>query len=89
MKDGINQYTCTTCGGSITTIDRADGTTPMFLGCRATEGCAGRMMSSMYRVVQTLTPGWEWYRPKKFKGRDRQYLQSGGLLIRKIEGGTP
>lgn len=81
----INQYTCDTCGGVITTIDRAKGTTPMFLNCRATDGCNGRMHSSMYHVSPTLKPEWEWYRPKKAKGDEREYVEMGGLLIRKIE----
>lgn len=81
----INQYTCTTCGGAITTIDRDAGTTPMFLNCRATEGCGGRMQSHMYRVDPTLEPEWEWYKPTNPKGADREYVKMGGLLIRRIE----
>lgn len=80
----INQYTCETCGGVITTIDRVEGTTPMFLNCRATPGCEGRSVSSMYRVNPHLKPDWEWYRPKKAKGANREYVEMGGLLIRRI-----
>ena len=84
----INQYTCETCGGVITTIDRVAGTTPMFLNCRATPGCDGRSVSSMYRVSPHLKPEWEWYRPKKAKGENREYVDMGGLLIRRIEVAT-
>ena len=80
----INQYTCDACGGVITTIDRVKGTTPMFLNCRATEGCNGRSVSSMYRVSPHLKPEWEWYKPKKAKGEEREYVAMGGLLIRRI-----
>lgn len=82
----INQYTCRTCGGVITTIDRDEGTTPMMLVCRATKGCDGSMFSSMYRVAPYLTPEWEWYKPEKLpKGEMREHVQMGGLLLRKIE----
>jgi len=86
QPERINQYTCRTCGGVITTIDRDEGTTPMMLACRATRGCDGSMFSSMYRVAPYLTPEWEWYRPEKLpKGEMRDYVEAGGLLLRKIE----
>jgi len=83
----INQYTCWTCGGVITTIDRNTGVTPAMLACRATEGCDGTMNSHRYTVDQNLTPDYEWYKPAKLP-RDhdmRQYIEMGGLIIRKIE----
>lgn len=86
-KGKINQYTCATCGKSITTIDRDDGVTPMMLACRATPGCWGTSVSHMYHSsLQSLTPDHEWYRPDKLpKDRDmRQYVKQGGLLIRKL-----
>ncbi len=83
----MNQYTCRTCGGVITTVDRDEGVTPMMLACRATKDCTGSMMSSMYRVAPYLTAGWEWYKPAKLpKGEMRDYVESGGLMLRKIEG---
>lgn len=83
----INQYVCRSCGGVITTIDRDAGTTPLMLACRATAGCDGTMFSSMYRVAPYLTPEWEWYKPEKLPtGEMRQYIEMGGLLLRKIEG---
>lgn len=86
-KGKINQYTCQLCGGHIVTIDRDEGTTAMLLGCRATPGCKGSMVSEMYQVDQTLTPDHEWYKPHKVP-RDpgmRDHVQRGGLLLRKIE----
>lgn len=83
----INQYTCDTCGGTITTVDHADGATPMMLACQTSSTCMGRMMSRMYRVDQTLTPTHEWYKPTgKVKKIYRQHVAMGGLLIRKIVG---
>lgn len=85
VSNPINQYTCSSCGGTITTIDRNQGTTPMMLVCRATEGCYGSMRSHGYAVDQNLTPNWEWYKPAKLpKGEMREHVQMGGLLIRKI-----
>jgi hypothetical protein len=69
-----NAYYCETCHGYIVTIDRDGGVTPMFLGCRATDGCAGMSRSMMYptepwperdglgHAIPT-EPTWEWYRP--------------------------
>lgn len=82
----INQYTCRTCAGVITTVDRDYGTTTVMLNCRATEGCTGTMDSSYYQVEQALTPQYEWFRPAKLP-RDsgmRWHLQMGGLAIRPI-----
>lgn len=86
-KGRINQYTCEVCGGVITTIDRDDGTTPMILNCRATPGCPGTSISSMYRVDQTLTPDHEWYKPARLpRNRNlRDHVERGGLLIRPID----
>lgn len=82
----INQYTCSSCGGVITTIDRNEGVTPWMLTCRATEGCGGTMRSHGYTVDTSLKPDHEWYTPAKLpKGEMREYVQMGGLLIRRIE----
>lgn len=43
-----NLYVCESCEGVIATIDVHDGTTPAFLGCRATDGCTGMMQSQWY-----------------------------------------
>lgn len=84
LKGRINQYTCEVCGCSITTKDVDEGTTPMFLLCRVTKGCTGRMISSMYRVDQTLTPTHEWYKPRKMPRNlaMRDHVERGGLMLR-------
>lgn len=81
----VNQYTCDTCGQTITTIDRDYGTTPFRLYCRVTDDCDGNMCSHHYMVDQTLTPDYEWYKPTKAKGANREHVKLGGLLIRKIQ----
>lgn len=62
-----NVYVCDKCHGHIVTVDRDPGVTPMFLGCRATEGCDGQMVSSGYpdpsKKPASIGPAtWEWYR---------------------------
>lgn len=81
----INVYTCWTCKGEIITIDRHAGVTPAMLACRATEGCPGTMHSHRYQVDKTLTPEWEWFKPRKPKGAMREHVEMGGLDIRRIE----
>lgn len=86
----INQYTCSTCGETITTVEEIEGTTPMILDCLATNGCTGKMRSHWYEVDQSLKPTFEWYKPhwKSLKNRQRQwreYVKAGGLMIRRIE----
>lgn len=86
-RNRVNQYTCSTCRGVITTFDRDFGTTPAMMACRATDGCDGTMQSARYLVDQTLKPDYEWYKPAKLP-RDpnmRQHVQMGGLLLRKAE----
>lgn len=85
FKGKLNQYTCEGCGAVITTIDRDEGTTPMFLDCRSEKPCGGRMVSSMYQVDQWLQPTHEWYKPAgKVPPVYREHVEMGGLLIRKI-----
>lgn len=88
-----NLYRCQACGEAIVTINRVEGTTPFTLGCRATEGCTGRMTSSFYRLPPDAPePTWEWYRPganklRRLKRRDpatADHVERGGLLLRKI-----
>lgn len=91
-----NVYRCNECPGAIVTVNQDEGTTPMFLRCRATDGCAGMMQSSWYVIPpNTPDPGWEWYRPgasalRRLHRKDpatADHVERGGLLIRKI--GTP
>lgn len=81
----VNRYTCTTCRQFIVTKDVDRGTTPMFIHCRATEGCTGLMHSEMYRVPQTLRHGYEWYKPHNLRvlsDATREHVEQGGLLLR-------
>ena len=81
----INQYICNVCGGEITTVNADDGTTPMMLQCRVTDGCRGTMHSQFYRVDQELMADYEWYKPNKLpKGEMREYVKMGGLMLRKL-----
>lgn len=84
----INQYTCQKCGSVITTIDIDEGTTPMMLPCQVTNKCKGWMRSGFYLVDQHLTPDHEWYKPVELPMHraEREHVQMGGLLIRKVEG---
>lgn len=87
-----NCYVCDKCLGHIVTVDSDPGVTPMFLGCRATEGCDGRMVSSGYpdpsKKPASIGPAtWEWYRPDFTQHYDREmkdYIHRGGLELRRI-----
>jgi hypothetical protein len=87
----INRYECSSCGGELVTVDKDDGTTPYFLKCRVTKGCAGTMQSGMYLVNQTLIPTHEWYKPDTGEFDNltlpmREHVNLGGLLLRPITG---
>lgn len=87
-----NLYYCPTCKGSVCTVDRDAGVTPMFLSCR-TETCSGIMRSSMYPPPETK-PAWvgeateEWYRPNEIdddaEDATADHLMGGGLLLREV-----
>jgi hypothetical protein len=84
----LNSYTCRACNLTIVTVDLVEGVTPMMLGCRATKGCRGQMMSSWYHVVPTLTPTHEWFKPASLKGYSRemkQHIRDGGLVLREVQ----
>jgi hypothetical protein len=92
----LNAYRCRSCGGVIATVDRHEGTTPMFLRCRAKDGCDGTMVSAMYPAGPPpagLPPvAWEWYRPaegalRRLKRSDpatHAHVLAGGLLLRPL-----
>ncbi len=88
--NGINQYTCDECRGTIVTVDRDEGVTPFMLGCRAKPGCTGLMRSSFYSLPTIPRPSWEWYKPqfeeelKKLDHQTREHVKLGGLLLRQI-----
>lgn len=92
FKGRKNIYRCPDCGGETITIDVDDGTTPMFLACRASGDigqCRGRAVSSMYEVDPDVEPKWEWYRPSLTnawrKGPEvLDHVERGGLLLRPI-----
>lgn len=83
----INQYTCDLCDGHIITVERDEGTTPLFIRCRATPNCPGKMLSAMYRISPLLAPNHEWYKPTHpLKDQaTRDYVKNGGLLLREIK----
>lgn len=89
MAERLNRYVCRACGGSVVTVDRAEGVTPFYLDCYATEGCGGPMMSSFYRVDGTPLPVLEFYSPDKAERKrldvpTREHVRLGGLLVRRI-----
>jgi len=85
----LNRYTCSTCGGSIVTVDRDEGTTPFMLRCRASDGCRGTMKSSFYRGV-TGTPTWAWRKATEDEYAAsspdaRRHFDLGGLDLFRIQ----
>lgn len=85
LTDELNAYTCERCGGTIVTINRQPGTTPMMIRCRAEGACGGNMHSRWYRDV-TGTPTFEWRRPtpgeyRKLSPAMRAHVDRGGLCI--------
>jgi hypothetical protein len=92
MSTGANGYTCERCGGVTMTYHVDEGTTPMFLMCRATVGCEGQAVSMMYPpgpVPPDLAalPRWEWYRPSKRALKHmnpgmRDHVERGGVVLR-------
>ncbi len=91
----INAYVCKECKGLTVTIEKVEGITPMFLGCRASGkeyDCNSMAVSMMYPpasiVIKLPKPKWEWYKPDSLKRLDVEtadHVQKGGLLLRKIE----
>lgn len=84
-----NIYVCEKCSGFIVTRDKDEGTTPFMMKCRATEGCRGMMMSSMYRVFDgRMKASHEWFKPDSAGGLNAataEHVKMGGLLLREIE----
>lgn len=63
-----NAYFCEECGQYLVVVHVDAGVTPMFLACRATEGCQGTSRSMMYPPEPwpdfvPKTPTYEWYMP--------------------------
>ena len=87
----MNGYSCDQCGGMTMTIDVHVGVTPMFLGCRATEGCSGTGVSRSYPPKLPpeghRSPEWEWARPDadafaELSESMREHVLRGGLVLR-------
>lgn len=91
----LNYYTCDVCHGHTVTIDVHEGTTPMFLACRAPgKKCLGRATSAMYPPqpwpvgAPRPKPAWDWYRPSGAEAEAMHaevwdHVRRGGLLLRK------
>jgi len=96
-KGARNAYKCNTCGICIITIDVDRGTTPAFMGCKATKGCDGSMTSAGYPSTPmpkslNACAVWEWYRPEAnalgLFHEDQiidEHIRRGGLLLRRQE----
>lgn len=100
MKAGDkNAYYCDLCKQYTITIDVDEGVTPMFLGCRATEGCKGRATSMMYPAEPwpdsvPTEPMFEWFKPVLTAGQLKRHrrefdpfvdhVQRGGLDLRPV-----
>ena len=88
----INAWHCSVCGENTICIHTAIGTTPMFIGCRATPGCSGRAVSMMYDTKFTEADAeWEWCVPStsqlKMAKRENlamhNHFSRGGLMLKK------
>lgn len=90
-RQQVNGYQCGICGETTYFRHVDAGTTPMFMGCKATEGCGGRMTSMMYRVPQGADAlvRYEWFKPSDLKGYSaemREHIKKGGLDHRPVSG---
>jgi len=82
----LNIYACEKCRGHIVTRDLHAGVTPFMLRCHATDGCAGMMKSSLYRVFdQSVRETHQWVRPAEGDDVDPRlfgHIAMGGLILR-------
>jgi hypothetical protein len=90
----INGWRCADCGAHTYVVHVDDGVTPMFLACRATEGCKGTGVSLMYsrppvpqHVIDAVE--WEWFRPqdravRRMEAGMRDHIKRGGLDLRRL-----
>ena len=94
----INGYRCDACHKYIFVIHKDKGVTPMFLACRATEGCEGNSVSLGYPAERgnPMPPHlqekiqWKWVRPtqKEWEEMDdamKDHIMRGGLELRRKE----
>lgn len=87
----VNGYRCKTCGQITTTVHVDQGVTPMFLACRATEGCDGTAVSFGYQAPadRLPAPSFEWYRPTgrelaRMSAAMVDHVAQGGLVLRPV-----
>lgn len=90
----VNAWKCDRCGRLTVAVHIDEGVTPMFLACRASEGCEGRAISVGYppppvpeHVLKRLA--FEWYRPSDRWARRQspamaEHIARGGLVIREL-----
>lgn len=95
-----NGWLCKVCDKVTITLQRIEGTTPMFLGCRITPDCKGTAVSMMYPKPfpkdLLMNPGvWgEWYVPEagdpilEVIGM-ADHVAKGGLALRQIDDENP
>lgn len=63
-KGKKNRYVCDTCGRSIITINRDEGTTPFQICCcESGTQCPGGMSSALCRLADDPKPTHQWIRP--------------------------
>jgi len=92
MSNRINTYTCPK-GHIMVTKDVDEGVTPMLLNCKHKKDvgrgeCGQTAMSAGYQCDQTLTPEYEWFKPRSLSGYSegmKEHIRKGGLEIRKIK----
>lgn len=93
MNQKINGYLCQRCLGMTITVHVDEGTTPMYLRCRARTGCSGEAVSQFYSLPDPLPeelaalPRWEWYRPTgaelgELSPYMREHIERGGVALR-------
>lgn len=92
----VNAWQCERCGGVLAAIHVHEGTTPMFLACRAPHSapapaCQGRMMSSGYPPGPVpdrirLAIAWEWRLPTSTE-RKRWRRENPAMLDHVNRGG--
>ena len=84
----INNYVCTKCPAVTVTEDVDEGVTPFYINCPA-EGCDGQGRSMFYQGHVASPVTFQFYRPSWFRRLfliriERDHVEQGGLLMRKV-----